>query len=172
MGGNELNKQAFLPPARQLVLEEFGGMARGIVQNNHGLFGDAFRKLLKDLYRHFRINGSLYNPTSKAIVSGEEASGGNITAFKGRNFHGLSFGLPAVGNGRNQVKAHFIIEEQVNLPLIFPGFEGLQLLLKKAKQALIPVGFTTAFSPFINFAPVFQPTPKAAAADGFTKRLS
>ena len=48
MGRNELNEQAFLPPARKLVLEYLGGMARGIVQNNDGLFGDAFSKLLKD----------------------------------------------------------------------------------------------------------------------------
>ena len=172
MGGNELNKQAFLPPARQLVLEYFRGMARGIVQNNDGLFGDAFRKRLKNLHGHFRINGSLSYPTSETIVSGEEASRRNITTFKGRNFHGLAFALPPIGDGRNQIQAHFIIEEQVNPSLVFPGFEGLQLLLKKAKQAFIPVRFTTAFSPFIDFAPVFEPSPKAAAADGFTKPLS
>jgi hypothetical protein len=171
MGGNELNEQSFLPPARKLVLEKFGSMARGIVQNNDGLFRDTLGKLLKDFHRHFRSNGSLYYPTSEAIISGEEASRGNITTFKGRNFYGLSFGLPTVGNRRNQVKAHFIIEEQVNFSLVFPGFEGLQLLLKKAKQGFIPVGFTTAFGAFIDFAPVFQPAPKAAAADGFAKLL-
>jgi hypothetical protein len=108
-------------------------MARGIVQNNDGLFGDILGKLLKELHCHFRINGSLYDPTGKAIVSGKEAGRGNITAFQGRNFDGLPFGLPAVGNARNQIQAHFIIEAQVHLSLIFPGFEGLQLLLKKAK---------------------------------------
>jgi hypothetical protein len=171
MGGNVLKKQAFLPPAREVVLEYFGGMARGIVQNNDGLFGDVLSKLLKDLHRHFRVNGSLYYPTGEAIVSGEEASRGDIATFDGGNFHGLPFGLPAVGDGRNQVKAHFIVEEQVNLSLVFPSFEGLQLLLKKAEQSFIPVGFTTALSAFIDFAPVFQPAPETAAADGFANLL-
>ena len=172
MSGNVLKEQAFLSPARQVILEEFRGMTRGIVQNNDRLFSDVFRKLLKYLHGHFRVNSSLYYPASEAIITGEEAGRGDIATFDGGNFDGLSFGLPAVGNGRNQIQTHFIIEEQVDLTLVFPFFEGLQLLLKKAKQGVIPVEFTTAFSAFIDFTPVFEPSPEATAADSFAKCLS
>lgn len=142
------------------------------MENNYGLFGDTVGELIKNLYRHFIVNGSFYYKAREAIVSGEEAGRGNIPTFKGRDFYGLPFGLPPVGDGGNQIQAHFIIKEQVNLPLVFPGFEGLQLLLKKAKQGFIPMAFTTAFSALIDFSPIFEPAPKATAANGFAKLLS